>query len=870
MIARSLWLRPLRRRPLRFLATVAGVATGVASVVATLIASRAAVASLTDGVDAVAGRARLELTSPGGVDEAVLGELRDLAGRALLAPVIDRTVTTPASEGEAGELVRVLGLDLLLESQSELVALDTGAEEGPGLEPMLLGRGVALSRTLADELGLARGDPLELLVRTRPVALEVAGVFDPLRFASLWERVAIVDIGLAQELFETGGRIDRVSVLPRNSPPAGAADSEELERLQQALEHRLADGLLGLAGVRVAPPAERRRQAERMLRSLEFNLTALSGISVLVGAVLVATTLATSVVQRRREIALLRSLGASRVQIARTVLAEAGSIGLSGGLLGVAGGWLGARASIAGVRSTVASITSDALPGVAQLELGWILLGLALGLGTALAAALLPLGEATRVPPVQGLAGERPDSVAGRRTGPRLALALGILVLAALCLRLPAAFGLPLWALLAALFVMGALLVLAAPLVDLLASPRLLPGGPHATPAATPIRIAQAALEAGRGRAAWAAGAVGIAVALAVSMTTMIGSFKRSVVDWTETTMRSDLYLRPRPGANGVATGTLDPEVVRATRAALPEALLDPFHASDITHGGARVTLGGAAFAVTAQVGGVPFLDGRPSERVFVRALEAGQVVVNEPFARRFGVGIGDAIELQTGAGPVAREVAGVYRDYSNHMGLVVTDLADYLVLQPDEGPASVSIFLPEGAEPREARARLLGALGGRFELDALLNGELRGEVVRVFDQTFAVTVALQLVAAVVAVIAVLLVLYALVGERRRELAVVRVLGGSRRQVLGLVISQAGLLGAAGAGGGLAAGLAVGWVLVKVVNLQSFGWSLDFAPPWGPVAWTVLAVVPASLVAGLGPALATLRSAPEEVLRETG
>ena len=164
----------------------------------------------------------------------------------------------------------------------------------------------------------------------------------------------------------------------------------------------------------------------------------------------------------------------------------------------------------------------------------------------------------------------------------------------------------------------------------------------------------------------------------------------------------------------------------------------------------------------------------------------------------------------------------------------------------PDEGPSSIGIFLPEGADAAAARTELLDALGGLFALDALLNGELQREVLEVFDRTFAVTVALQMIAAAVAVIAVLTVLFALVGERRRELAIVRVLGGSRRQVV------------------------VGWFLVKIVNLQSFGWTLSFLPPWGSLALTVAAVLPAALLAGLAPALAALRAAPQEVLHEDG
>ena len=143
-----------------------------------------------------------------------------------------------------------------------------------------------------------------------------------------------------------------------------------------------------------------------------------------------------------------------------------------------------------------------------------------------------------------------------------------------------------------------------------------------------------------------------------------------------------------------------------------------------------------------------------------------------------------------------------------------------------------------------------------------LPNRELRREVLALFDRTFAITGALQLVAAAVAVVAVLTVLFALLGERQRDLAVLRAMGGSRRQVARVILAQAGLLGFTGAVGGVAAGLAVGLVLVKVVNLQSFGWTLRFLPPWGTIAWSGIGVVAACLLAGLAPAVTAMRLRP--------
>ena len=847
MIA-SLWLRPLWQRPARSLGTVAGVAVGVASVVSTALASRAAVASMTSDVEALAGNARLEVTRPGGLPIDELALLGPIAGEVFLTPVVEGAALLE-EPGGGTELVHVLGIDGATGAASERWTLDPGARaESEAFQDFVLGRGALLARSAAERQGLRPGDELVLTVQSRRVALAVAAVFEPEQVASTWERIIVVDVALAQELLGKGAIVDRVELEPRRE--------QDLDALAARVRALLPEG------ARVAPPSTRREEGENLTRSLAFNLTALAGVSVLVGMVLVATTLATSVVQRRPVLALLRSLGASRGQLAVAVLLEAAAIGLLGGIAGVAlGRWAAGRVA-ADVSGSVATIAEDALLGAVELRPLWIALGVLLGLGTALAASFLPLREAWRTPPLQGLRGDVPGGAASSRRA-RVLLLAGLLAGAWTCTRLPAWNGRPVWALTAALLLLATVLVLARPIVAFLAR---VPGralGP-------PFQLAQAALLAARQRAAWAAGAVGVAVALAVSMTTLVGSFRTNLVEWTDQALRSDLYLRPftgGTGGSGVSPGTLAPEVVRIVAARFGTQGLDPYHETTATVRGQPVALGGGVLAVVAREGGVPFLDGRDSREVFADALARHAVLVNEPFARRFGVHRGERIELTTAAGVFEREIAGVYRDYSGHTGRLIVDLDDYKTMRPGDGPQSIALFLPDGTDIEAARAALESDLAGRWLVDVLNHRELHDGVLRQFERTFAVTIGLQAIAGLVAALAVVLVLGALVRERRRELAIVRVLGASRAQLGGLVVSQALLLGLAGGAGGLAAGLVVGWVLVAVVNVQSFGWSLRFAPP-PSVLWTALAVLPACVVAGLVPAWISWRARPQEALRE--
>ena len=851
MLLRTFFLRPVRRRPLRFVTTVIGVAAGIAALVATVAASSAAVASLREGIDEVAGRARLEVAAPAGVSEELLGRLRPLTADAVVVPVIEEIALLPA----LGDAVRVLGVDLLADAQVRDIEPSVATPASAGsVNALLTGHGVLVPERLAARLALRPGDPLEISIRARRRTLTVAGTFVPRRLASVWDRVLVVDIALAQELFGKVGRIDRIELVPRRGVDEG--------RLAEAAR------LLVPPNVTVEQPRARAAAASRMVRALQFNLTALSGVSLFVGAVLVATTLATSVVQRRGVLALARSLGASRGQIARSLLAEAVAIGALGGVLGVAGGVLGARAALASVRSTVAAVVRGVPATEIRLPLWLAVAGLLMGVGVSVLAAILPMAEAVRTPPVQGLVGERPEFLRRPSRRRAVAVALALAALAVILACAPAWDDLPVAALLASMALLGVLLAVVSPALDLLARRAAAPLARSAE--GTEIRLAIAAVAAGRRRASWGAGAVGVAVALAVAIGTMVHSFRATVIDWANQGLRADVWIRPLAATTGVQVGRLDPEVVRVAERLFGTEAIDPFHTAAATMAAQPVTLAGGEFAVVARRGGVAFRDGRDSRVVFAAALAHRAAVVGEPFATRFGVREGDTITLRVADGTLSRKVEGVFYDYSNQQGMVVIDRHDFLRHVPDDGPRELALFLPAGVDPAAARDRLLAALGGRFLIDALLNRELRAEVVAIFDRTFAITRALQAVAAAVAVLAVLTVLFALLGERRRDLALLRALGGTRLQVGGVVAAQAALLGAVGAAGGLAIGLAIGFVLVKVVNVQSFGWTLRFMPPWPSLAVTATLVTVACLLAGLAPAIAAARMHPAEALREEG
>jgi len=145
---------------------------------------------------------------------------------------------------------------------------------------------------------------------------------------------------------------------------------------------------------------------------------------------------------------------------------------------------------------------------------------------------------------------------------------------------------------------------------------------------------------------------------------------------------------------------------------------------------------------------------------------------------------------------------------------------------------------------------------------------EVKTESMAVFDRTFAVTDVLRVVALGVAVIGIVSALLAQQFERLREYGVLRALGFSSVEVALVVLSQTAILGLVAATGALPLAGILAVVLIKVINLRSFGWSMAFVVPWGALAHAWLLAMGAALLAGVYPAWCATRAAPAAVMRD--
>lgn len=824
-------LRYLARHPLLAILNVATVALGVALYLAIQIANQSANHAFEASVDVVAGKAQLEVRGRlGNLPDKLLPEIARQPGVEGATPIVRGFVTLPKFPGEYLDL---LGIDVFTDDTFRTFELTDFRAQNFDFEPWLRGpRVIALTEEFAREHKLRAGE--EIAVQSNGVSRRLT-----IGFLLRSEKAAVrpdahfaaIDIGWAQELFGRPGSLDSVSVRLTN----GADPKKVAAALRRVVP----------PDATVAAPAQRSDEVGKMLAGFQLNLAAMSLVSLLVGMFLIYNTVEASVVRRRSEIGILRSLGATRGEVRWLFLGEAAVLGLLGIGVGMIGGYFLARALVGTVAETISSLYVLVHVEHLQLSPGVWISAFVLGLASVLIAAWLPAQSAAAIDPVQALHG-------GLRLERSARLSRGWILGGALSLGLAAALSVlalktgPAWLGFGAAFFVLAGFSLAAP--ELIARfSALLRSRLHRR-----IEPLLAAQNLGRAllRNSVTIASLAAAVAMTVGIAVMVFSFRETVNDWIAQTLVADLFIGPAANEITGPESFMPPEALQFLEKNPAIDAVDTFRAVELPFRDETISV---AVVRGSNRRTLRFLHGR-ADQIMPRFYGEQCVLVSESFARRYHVTDGDIMKLPTPSGAEAFPIAGVFYNYTNDQGLVFLSAQNFHRLWHDDRVNSIAVYLKKGSEARalmEDFRRRFSALG---EFSIYSNRTLRTRIFEIFDQTFAVTYVLRTIAVVVAVIGIFLGLTTLVAERTQELGVLRAIGASAAQIRRLLLWESGMIGLLASVLGLAAGLCLAIVLTGVINRAFFGWTIQLAFPWASLAGTPLWIVAAALVAGWIPA----------------
>ncbi len=821
-----------RHHPWRQSAALLAVTLGVALAFSVQLINQSALGEFSAAVRSINGQPDFELRGQrGGFDENLYARVAAHPAVALASPVVEvETQALTVDDKGASKRVplRVLGIDALVAaplSPALLPKLAAPAKTADG-EPDRLGLfdPDALSLNASARQRLGATGTLRLNTPNGVVSLRVHG-----SVAAGGPPLAVMDIASAQVQFSLLGRLSRIDV--RLKPGAD----------RDAVVASLALADFAAQDVRAIAPDEAAQRISNVSRAYRVNLTVLALVALFTGAFLVYSILSLSVAQRQPQLALLGVLGLGARERLRLVLAESALLGVAGSALGLA---LGTALAAAALRLLAGDLGGGYFPGVTPTLHFSAAAALAyggLGVAAALVGGWLPAREAQRLAPAQALKGFGDAGVAAQTgwLGPALiAAALALLFV-------PPIFDMPLAAYVSvALLLLGGIVCVPAGVGLLLRA--------IAPPQQVLALLAIERARHQRRTATVAVAGVVASLALSVALTVMVASFRDSITAWLDTVLPADLYARAGASTGGSDVITLAPGWVRDAALVDGVARVETLRVSSVQMAPAQPPVALIARPLGDPARSLPLV----GELV---ALPAGDTAayVSEAMVALYGATPGTRLLLPLPDGKKASVyVRGVWRDYARQHGAVALATDDWQRLTGDTRINDLALWLQPGTDAGAVQQQLR-ALAARHGMDGRLlefasPGEIRAISLRIFDRSFAVTYWLQGVAIAIGLFGIAASFSAQVLARRKEFGLLAHLGLTRRQVLLVVTAEGAVWTSAGALLGLGLGIAVSGVLVKVVNPQSFHWTMDLLLPWGRLGLLCAAVIAAgTLTAGL-------------------
>jgi len=485
------------------------------------------------------------------------------------------------------------------------------------------------------------------------------------------------------------------------------------------------------------------------------------------------------------------------------------------------------------------------------------------GVGVAVVAAYAPAREAAQIAPIEAMARGRREFIARVHKNRDLVIAILLAVASVSSAKAPAIAGKPLFGYLATVFAIaaGTLALPAAITWVLKTSSAILKRSGVA------VLLASRSLLGSLRRTSVLVGALSTAIAMMISVGIMVGSFRATVIQWMESEVPADFYLRPAGNPTVDSHPTISPELAEKLATLPGVEAVDRLRAYQVDFEGVPTTVAAADFHGSHKRGRSDFFSGRPADEVMQELRSGNSVIVSEPFTYKHNLKQGDTISLRLGTSLTSFRIADVYYDYGSERGFVLMDRSAMKKFLSDDAPSNLAVYVASGADAARVREEIETA-AANYRVLIFSNADLRREAIKIFDKTFAITYALEAVAVFVAIMGVAGALLALVIDRKRELGLLRFLGASGAQIRKMILAEAGLLGLLANVAGIVLGFALSLILIFVINKQSFGWTIRFHWPVAILSGAISLIFGATVLAGFYPARVAVRLNPTEVVHE--
>lgn len=823
--------RYLRGRGARSLLTTLAVVFGVMLTFGLNGILPAMLEAFTHNLLSAAGKVDLTVTSaynqPFRPD--VVNTLLRVPGVAVASPGVQRTVPLPTSADagpDALAQIVVSGIDLSTATQVHDFPLASGRMLGPADTSA-----VVMNGDLAGELGLGLGDQLVLPAAAGTARFTVVGLLSTATVPG--QEQVFLTLPAAQQLLGLGTRITQVEAV--FAPGVDRTQTEQ--QVAAALGPDFQVG--GLS-------TESSLLASLQTAQVAFNMFGIFALAT--AGFIIANSFRTVVAERRRDIGMLRAIGARRRTVMRLFLAESLFQGLIGTALGIAAGWAMALGFFLAMRPIVQSFIHIDLGGPVFTPATWAM-SILLGVGVTVAAALLPARAAGRVTPLEAM---RPQlgEVYERRIGRQAWIGTGLVVVSL--------FGLTTGS--AALIGLGAVVFLVG---FAMVAPAVV--NPLAEWASHPLEvlfsregsIARSNLQRNPGRSGITVTAVMLGLASIVATISMVTSIFAGFTSYLDKSLSSDYLLIPQSiilAQGNVAAG---PRLAAEVKAVPGIGAVSTLRLGQAKSDGGDVQVLGIDPETYLSVADFDWNSG--SSDAAIAQLASGRwLIANGIYATQHNLVVGQALVLNTPNGQRTYHLAGIGNDYLNaKLSTLYTSQAN---LERDFNVTADVLVMANRTADSDATTTtaLLQKVVADYPAFRLYESQAwRAEQMKTFNSTIVIFDALVAALALPSLLALVNTLAISVLARTREIGMLRAVGATRRQIRRMVMAESLLLSVIGTGFGAVAGLWLGYALVAA--MRGLGWEMPYSFPWAGLVTTAVVGVTFGILAALGPARSAAR-----------
>ena len=842
-LTKLITIRSLSTRRMRSILTLFGIVIGVACIFAINFTNENAYRSITGLFEGTTGRVNLEIRSSanvGGLPQDLLEQVSGVDGVDQAVGFLKLPAALPDEDQEQIDLnffgtgaggLMIHGIDPLLDSKIR----DYRITEGRFLEENEDQTEVVLVESFAQENDLSVGQTLTILTAYGPSEMKVVGLMagEGAGLTNLG-KFGVISLGVAQELAQRPDELDQIDLVATKAN----SDSESLQKLRNQLGKKLGDEYT------VVFPASQGERMAQMLSGYQIGLNFMAGIALFVGAFLIFNAFSMTVVERTRELGMLRAVGMSQRQVTGQVVIEGVLLGVLGSIIGVAAGFLMSQ----GLMAIMSGLLGQPLD-TRTVSPKIMMISITVGIVVTLLAAYLPARQAGRISPLEAIRLRgRQDDGWFNRVGWIIGLVL-LIVSVGILVWNPFPYDVQ--------FRLGSLTVFALFFGAMLIIPVTLKLWHFLSRGIIKIlfgdlgEIGARNLERARRRTMLTCAALMVGVSMIVTTQGMVGSFSADLKTWIEAYTAGDVFVSGAVPIN--YDFKKDLENMEGVEHAAPVRYLEVSWLSGEEE--EKISLMAVDPKSYNQVTHFIFSDTEIDEQKAINKLSDGQALfISGVIAEKYSLTPGDPVTLQTREGEQVFTVAAVVLDFYNQ-GMVVTgsfmDIKRYFDID------DVNTFLlktSKGTDIPQLVDNIEDKYKDQYQLIAESNTSLRERSDVLLNQAFSMFDILGILAVVVAALGVLNTLSMSVIERTREIGMLRCMGMTRWQIVRMILAEAFLMGIIGGLLGLGFGLALTLIFLSAMGAMS-GYDLDFVMPVRAIWLSLVVALAVSQLAALIPAL---------------